>query len=200
MASLSEKKVRLAVFASGTGTNFSALQEAIVDQHLPAKIVLVVVDHADAPVIERAKKWDIPVFKVAYRDYPSKSAAEEAIVAELKAHQVDAILLAGYMRIITPTLLAAFPKRIINLHPALLPKFPGRHSIEDAYGAGVPVTGVTVHYIDDGIDTGPVIAQAEVPRNPDDSLADLTERIHEVEHRLYPAVLAQLLEKGELHS
>ncbi|NLS37352.1 phosphoribosylglycinamide formyltransferase [Fructobacillus tropaeoli] len=191
-----QRKARLAVFASGTGTNFSALQEAIVDKNLPAEIVLVVVDHQDAPVIERAAKWDIPVFKVRYPSYENKAAAEQAIVAELQAHQVDGILLAGYMRILTETLLSAFPQKIVNLHPALLPKFPGRHSIFDAYEAGVRQTGVTVHFIDNGIDTGPAIAQQAVPRLPEDSLEDLTERIHAVEHELYPAVLADLLEKG----
>lgn len=191
-----QRKARLAVFASGTGTNFSALQEAIVDKDLPAEIVLVVVDHQDAPVIERAAKWNIPVFKVRYPSYESKAAAEQAIVTELQAHQVDGILLAGYMRILTETLLSAFPQKIVNLHPALLPKFPGRHSILDAYEAGVRQTGVTVHFIDNGIDTGPAIAQQAVPRLPEDSLEDLTERIHAVEHELYPAVLADLLEKG----
>ncbi|CAK1253574.1 phosphoribosylglycinamide formyltransferase [Fructobacillus tropaeoli] len=191
-----QRKARLAVFASGTGTNFSALQEAIVDKDLPAEIVLVVVDHQDAPVIERATKWNIPVFKVRYPSYESKAAAEQAIVEELQAHQVDGILLAGYMRILTETLLSAFPQKIVNLHPALLPKFPGRHSILDAYEAGVRQTGVTVHFIDNGIDTGPAIAQQAVPRLPEDSLEDLTERIHAVEHELYPAVLADLLEKG----
>lgn len=191
-----QRKARLAVFASGTGTNFSALQEAIVDKDLPAEIVLVVVDHQDAPVIERAAKWNIPVFKVRYPSYENKAAAEQAIVAELQAHQVDGILLAGYMRILTETLLSAFPQKIVNLHPALLPKFPGRHSILDAYEAGVRQTGVTVHFIDNGIDTGPAIAQQAVPRLPEDSLEDLTERIHAVEHELYPAVLADLLEKG----
>lgn len=193
---IKQRKARLAVFASGTGTNFSALQEAIVNQGLPAKIVLVVVDHQDAPVIQRAAKWAIPVFKVRYPSYENKAAAEQAIVAELQEHQVDGILLAGYMRILTETLLCAFPQKIVNLHPALLPKFPGRHSILDAYEAGVVETGVTVHFIDNGIDTGPAIAQQAVPRMPEDSLADLTERIHAVEHELYPAVLADLLEKG----
>lgn len=197
MASQVEKRpVRLAVFASGTGTNFSALQQAIVDRNLPAEIVLLVVDHQDAPVIDRAAKWNIPVFKVRYPGFESKTAAEEAIVAELKAYQVDGILLAGFLRIITDTLLDAFPQKIVNLHPALLPKFPGRHSIEDAYEAGVSQTGVTVHFIDNGIDTGPAIAQEAVARYPEDSLADLEERIHAVEHQLYPAVLADLLEKG----
>ncbi|MCK8628020.1 phosphoribosylglycinamide formyltransferase [Fructobacillus cardui] len=191
-----QRKARLAVFASGTGTNFSALQEAIVDKDLPAEIVLVVVDHQDAPVIERAAKWNIPVFMVWYPSYENKAAAEQAIVAELQAHQVDGILLAGYMRILTETLLSAFPQKIVNLHPALLPKFPGRHSILDAYEAGVRQTGVTVHFIDNGIDTGPAIAQQAVLRLPEDSLEDLTERIHAVEHELYPAVLADLLEKG----
>ncbi|GAO99486.1 phosphoribosylglycinamide formyltransferase [Fructobacillus ficulneus] len=195
-SSIGTEKVRLAVFASGTGTNFTALQEAIADQDLAAEIAVVVVDHQDAPVIDRAAQWGIPVFKIRYRDYETKAEAEAAIVKELQDRQVDGILLAGYMRILTETLLTAFPQKIVNLHPALLPKFPGRHSIEDAYEAGVSETGVTVHFIDNGIDTGPAIAQVAVPRYPDDSLADLTERIHATEHKLYPQVLAELVDKG----
>lgn len=184
---------KLAVFASGTGTNFTALYNAIIKQHLPAEISLVVVDRQAAPVIAKAKALNIPVFYIKYRDYADKNLAEAAIIAQLELYEIKLILLAGYMRILTPRLLSAYPHHIINIHPALLPNFPGRHGILDAYNAQVLETGVTVHYVDAGIDTGEIIQQVVVPRLVNDTLADLEERIHAAEHKLYPAVLANLL-------
>jgi len=184
---------RIAVFASGTGTNFSALQSAIVERKIPAEIVLLVCDQAAAPVIKRAEAVGVPVLVINYKDFATKAAAETVILTSLYAHQVAAILLAGYMRIVGKTLLTAYPHRIINLHPALLPKFPGRQGIADAFAAGVSETGVTVHFIDAGIDTGQVIRQQRVSVGPNDTLASLTERIHQVEHDLYPDVLAELI-------
>jgi len=184
---------RIAVFASVTGTNFSALQSAIVQRKIPAEIVLLVCDQADAPVIKRAEAVGVPVLVINYQDFATKAAAETVILTSLHAHQVAAILLAGYMRIVGKTLLMAYPHRIINLHPALLPKFPGRQGIADAFTAGVSETGVTVHFIDAGIDTGQVIRQQRVSVSANDTLASLTERIHQVEHELYPDVLAELI-------
>jgi len=184
---------RIAIFASGTGTNFSALQSAIGQRKIPAEIVLLVCDQADAPVIERAEAVGVPVFVINYKNFATKAAAETAILTSLRAHQVAAILLAGYMRIVGKTLLTAYPHRIINLHPALLPKFPGRQGIADAFAAGVSETGVTVHFIDAGIDTGQIIRQQRVPVAPNDTLTSLTERIHRAEHDLYPEVLAELI-------
>ena len=184
---------KIAIFASGTGTNFSALHQAIINQKLPAKISLVVVDQPNAPVIAKAQALGIPVFIVNYRAYAEKKLAELAIIEQLNLHRVTLILLAGYMRILTPTLITAYPNQIINIHPALLPNFPGRHGILDAYQANVKLTGVTVHYVDTGIDTGTIIQQMTVPRLATDTLADLEKRIHAAEHQLYPAVLANLL-------
>ncbi|WP_204121812.1 MULTISPECIES: phosphoribosylglycinamide formyltransferase [Levilactobacillus] len=184
---------RIAIFASGTGTNFSALQSAIGQRKIPAEIVLLVCDQANAPVIERAEAVGVPVFVINYKNFATKAAAETAILTSLRAHQVAAILLAGYMRIVGKTLLTAYPHRIINLHPALLPKFPGRQGIADAFAAGVSETGVTVHFIDAGIDTGQIIRQQRVPVAPNDTLTSLTERIHRAEHDLYPEVLAELI-------
>ncbi|AFT81906.1 phosphoribosylglycinamide formyltransferase [Leuconostoc carnosum] len=189
-------QVKLAIFASGTGTNFQALHDAVLQRQLPAEIVRLVVDKADAGALHLAKLFGVPAMVIRYADYDSKSLAELAIIKQLHEDEVDGILLAGYMRILTPTLTAAFPGRIVNLHPAMLPKFPGRQSILDAYEAGVTETGVTVHFVDDGIDTGQVIAQQSVPRLPQDTLADLEARIHKVEHVLYPDTLEHLLKEG----
>ncbi|MFD1421131.1 phosphoribosylglycinamide formyltransferase [Lactiplantibacillus songbeiensis] len=189
---------KLAVFASGNGTNFTALQQAIATRSLPAKIVLLVCDHEDAPVLKRAQAVNIPVLVVNFKHYANKAAAEAIILTALQAHQVEVVLLAGYMRIIGPTLLAAYPHHIINLHPALLPKFPGRHGIEDAFAAGVTETGVTIHYIDAGIDTGQIIAQRTVPVEAADTVETLATRIHQVEHQFYPDVLQSLINEGAI--
>lgn len=189
-------KVRLAVFASGQGTNLDALQTAIIQRDLPAQIVRVIVDQRQAGALAIAAKWNLPARLVDYRQYSSKRAAEAAILDQLAHDQVQGILLAGYMQILSPTMVHTYAGKIINLHPALLPAFPGRQSILDAYQAGVSQTGVTVHFVDDGVDTGQIIAQQTVIRHPDDQLSDLENRIHQVEHQLYPQVLAVLLEKG----
>jgi len=189
---------KLAVFASGNGTNFTALQQAIATRSIPAEIVLLVCDHEDAPVLKRAQAVNIPVLVVNFKHYANKAAAEAIMLTALQAHQVEAVLLAGYMRIIGPTLLAAYPHHIINLHPALLPKFPGRHGIEDAFAAGVTETGVTIHYIDAGIDTGQIIAQRTVPVEATDTVETLATRIHQVEHQFYPDVLQSLINEGAI--
>ncbi|MCT3310832.1 phosphoribosylglycinamide formyltransferase [Lactiplantibacillus pentosus] len=189
---------QIAVFASGNGTNFVALHQAIAARQLPATIALLVCDQPQAPVIAKARALQVPVLTVDFHDYANKAAAEEIILTALQARQIDAVLLAGYMRIIGSTLLTAYPHKIINLHPALLPKFPGRHGIEDAFAAGVNETGVTIHYIDAGIDTGQIIAQRTVPVKSDDTLATLATRIHDCEHQFYPDVLQTLINEGAI--
>ncbi|MCM8608519.1 MULTISPECIES: phosphoribosylglycinamide formyltransferase [Lactiplantibacillus] len=189
---------QIAVFASGNGTNFVALHQAIAARQLPATIALLVCDQPQAPVIAKARALQVPVLIVDFHDYANKAAAEEIILTALQARQIDAVLLAGYMRIIGATLLTAYPHKIINLHPALLPKFPGRHGIEDAFAAGVSETGVTIHYIDAGIDTGQIIAQRTVPVKSDDTLATLATRIHDCEHQFYPDVLQTLINEGAI--
>ena len=185
---------RIAVFASGKGTNF----EALINADLPAKICVLVCDHADVPVIQRAKRHHVPVIFSLPKKGVSKATREQALLQDLAPYQVTDLVLAGYMRIVGSTLLSAFPRRIVNIHPALLPSFPGRHGIEDAYQAGVKVTGVTIHYVDDGVDTGEVIAQEAVYRSEEDTLATLAAKIHQVEHQLYPKTVRQLIEKGVL--
>ncbi|MCT0162380.1 phosphoribosylglycinamide formyltransferase [Lactiplantibacillus pentosus] len=189
---------QIAVFASGNGTNFVALHQAIAARALPATIALLVCDQPQAPVIAKARALQVPVLIVDFHDYANKAAAEEIILTALQARQIDAVLLAGYMRIIGSTLLTAYPHKIINLHPALLPKFPGRHGIEDAFAAGVSETGVTIHYIDAGIDTGQIIAQRTVPVKANDTLETLATRIHDCEHQFYPDVLQTLINEGAI--
>ncbi|GEP24480.1 MAG: phosphoribosylglycinamide formyltransferase [Lentilactobacillus diolivorans] len=188
----------IAIFASGEGTNFTALVDSFKAKHLPLNVKLLVCDHQNVHVLQRAQRQAIPTFVINFKDYPDKAAAEKVIAQQLAAASIDFILLAGYMRIIGPTLLAKYEGKIINIHPALLPKFPGRHGIEDAYEAGVDTTGVTIHWVDSGIDSGKVIAQREVPIRKDDKLTDLEQRIHATEHKLYPEVVEQLLERGEI--
>ncbi|MDY0406629.1 phosphoribosylglycinamide formyltransferase [Virgibacillus sp. 179-BFC.A HS] len=182
--------VKAAVFASGTGSNFQALLES---ESLAADIVLLVCDRPGAMVIEKAKAYGIPVFVADRKMFADKAAFELDILRQLQLHKVEWIFLAGYMRLIGNTLLNAFPSRIVNIHPSLLPAFPGKDAIAQALQAGVKVTGVTVHYIDAGMDTGPIIAQEAVSVETGDSLSELTERIHQVEHRLYPKTINHLL-------
>ncbi|QEA59680.1 phosphoribosylglycinamide formyltransferase [Leuconostoc koreense] len=190
------RKIRLAVFASGTGTNFQALNDAILQRGLNAEIVRLIVDKSTAGALNLAKIFGIPATAIKYSDYETKLEAEQVIINQLKTDQVDGILLAGFMRILTPKLIDAYPGKIINLHPAMLPKFPGRQSILDAFEAGVTETGVTVHFVDNGIDTGEIIAQEVVQIYDDDTLDLLETRIHNLEHVLYPNTLAKLIDEG----
>ena len=190
------RKVKLAVFASGTGTNFQALNDAILQRNLNAEIVRLIVDKSTAGALNLAKLFGIPATAIKYSNYETKTEAEQVIINQLKTDQVDGILLAGYMRILTPKLIDAYSGKIINLHPAMLPKFPGRHSILDAFEAGVSETGVTVHFVDNGIDTGEIIAQEAVSILVNDTIDLLETRIHNVEHVLYPNTLAKLIDEG----
>ncbi|MDC2815691.1 phosphoribosylglycinamide formyltransferase [Leuconostoc suionicum] len=190
------RKVRLAVFASGTGTNFQALNDAILQRGLNAEIVRLIVDKSTAGALNLAKLFGIPATAIKYSNYETKTEAEQIIINQIKTDQVDGILLAGYMRILTPKLIDAYSGKIINLHPAMLPNFPGRHSILDAFEAGVSETGVTVHFVDNGIDTGEIIAQEAVPILMNDTIDILETRIHNVEHVLYPNTLAKLIDEG----
>ncbi|WP_125702833.1 phosphoribosylglycinamide formyltransferase [Lacticaseibacillus daqingensis] len=186
---------RLIVFASGTGSNFAALV-AHYQASARVAIVALVCDHADAPVLAKAAAAGIPTITINYKGYPTKQAAEAALVAMLPA--TDLIVLAGYMRIIGKTLLAAYPDRIINLHPALLPSFPGRAGIQDAYDYGVKVTGVTVHVVDAGVDSGRILAQAPVAITAGMTVDALETKIHQVEHQLLPQTIDNLIEEGAI--
>ncbi len=184
---------KLAVFASGSGSNFQAIADAVKEGKLKAEICLLVCDKPEAYVIERAKKEGVPQFVFRPKDYPDKAAYEREILQELKKKEIDFIALAGYMRLIGPTILEEYEGRIVNIHPSLLPSFPGKDAIGQAMAAGVKVTGVTIHYVDEGMDTGPIIAQKAVEVEENETRESLEKKIHAVEHQLYPAVLQKLL-------
>jgi phosphoribosylglycinamide formyltransferase-1 len=185
----------IAVFASGNGSNLGALIRAVESGELHAQIKLVVSDNPEAYCLERARKARLSCFMFYPHMYPSKAVYEELILRQLRELNVEYIVLAGYMRLIGPTLLAAFPERIINIHPSLLPAFPGKDAIGQALAAGVPRTGVTIHYVDEGMDTGPIIAQRPVAIDPGETRESLAEKIHAVEHELYPRVLQEIFTK-----
>lgn len=184
--------MKVAIFASGSGSNFEAIVQGVQRGDLALEIVLLFCDQPDAYVIERAKKLNIPVKAFSPKEFSDRGTYEVEIIRILASCEVEFIVLAGYMRLIGSGLLGAYPQKIINIHPSLLPAFPGLHGIRDAFEAGVSKTGVTIHYIDEGIDTGPIIAQEEVTILPEDDLATLEKRIHQVEHRLYVEVLKKL--------
>jgi phosphoribosylglycinamide formyltransferase-1 len=193
--------MRIAVFASGNGSNFTAIAEAINQgQVKDATLALLFSDKPSAYVLQRAQALEIPTVQLSPKDFVSKADFETAVLSKLSEYAIDLIVLAGYMRIVGPTLLEAFPKKIINLHPSLLPSFPGKSGIADAYQYGVKVTGITIHYVDRGIDTGPIIAQEVIPITATDTLESLTEKIHQLEHRVYPAVIAEIIQKGDNQS
>lgn len=185
-------RARAAVFASGTGSNFEAIMNA---GELNCDITLLVCDKPGATVIKKAEAFHVSTFVFDAKTYESKAVYEQEIVEKLQAENIEWVFLAGYMRIVGPTFLNAYEGRIINIHPSLLPDFPGKDAIGDAFRAGVKETGVTVHYVDEGIDTGPIIAQEKVLVKEDDTLDTLKNRIHQVEHQLYPRVIRQLTTK-----
>lgn len=190
-----QNRFRMAVFASGSGTNFEAIVQAGKAGELDAEIGLLICDKPDAYVIERAKQFSIPFVMLEPKQFPDKAAYEEAILIQLNQENIDLIVLAGYMRIIGQTLLQAYPNRILNIHPSLLPLYPGRQGIADAYKDGAAETGVTVHLVDQGIDTGPILAQEKITVESSDTLETLEEKIHTLEHMMYPRVIEFYIEK-----
>jgi len=193
-ASASARPLKIAVFASGSGSNFQAVAEAIRDGGIPATIELVVCDKPSAYVLERARSFGIDTFAFSPKNYPSRAAYEAEIVAELQARGIGLIVMAGYMRLVTQTLVEPYYGRMINIHPALLPAFPGIDGIGQALEYGVKLTGATVHFVDGGTDTGPIIAQKAVEVLPDDTAETLGNRIRQVEHELLPQVVRWIAE------
>ncbi len=180
--------LKIGILLSGSGTNFQAIADAAAEG-LPIEIAHVVSSRPDAYGIERAKALGLPVLVLNREVYADPKAADQMIVDTLKASGVEYVVMAGYMRMVTSVLLDAFPNRILNLHPALLPSFKGAHAIQDAFDAGVKVTGVTVHFANEEYDKGPIIAQRAVTVRETDNVESLEERIHDVEHEIYPQVL-----------
>ncbi|MFE1630879.1 phosphoribosylglycinamide formyltransferase [Brevibacillus reuszeri] len=187
---------RLAIFASGSGSNFEAIVQAVqAGQLRDVEVALLVCDKPGAKVLERAERLGIPAFVFQPKKYADKSTFEKEIVAQLQKLDVTLVVLAGYMRLVGETLLSAYEGKIINLHPSLLPAFPGKDAIGQALDYGVKITGVTVHVVDAGLDTGPIIAQLPVAVQETDTKETLAARIHEVEHGLLVEVIGLLVEE-----
>ena len=184
-------KKKIAVFASGSGSNFAAIEEACRNGELNAEIVMMVTDKPEAYVVERAEKAGVPIAGFRPKEFDSKQAYEEAVLSILHEAGAEWLILAGYMRLIGPVLLEAYPNRIVNIHPSLLPAFPGKDAIGQAIEKGVKVTGVTVHLVDEGMDTGPILAQRAVDVIDSDAVKT-AEAIHAVEHELYKETLQQM--------
>lgn len=185
--------LKIGVLLSGSGTNLQAIIDAAAEG-LPVEIVHVVSSRPDAFGIERAHRAGIPVTVLNRDVYADPVEADKRIAETLRYAHAEYVVMAGYMRKVTPVLLDAFPDRVLNLHPALLPSFKGAHAIQDAFDAGVKVTGITVHFANEDYDKGPIVAQRAVEVREDDTLDDLEARIHEVEHVLYPEVLRLVAE------
>lgn len=187
--------MKLALFASGNGSNVQAIIDAIAFGKLQAEISCLVTDKPQAYVLERVKHLNIPVLIAPLKDFENRDEWELAIRDFVQSFQVDYLVLAGFMRILGPILLNAYPNRILNIHPSYLPNFPGAHGIRDAYQAGVSETGVTVFIVDEGIDTGQILEQVKIKIDPQWTLEELEKKIHQVEHQLYPKVLQQISKK-----
>ena len=194
---MSNARKRVAVLISGGGSNMLALAKAAAAADFPAEIVGVISDKADAGGLAKAQALGIPTFVHVRKDYASKAEHEAAILAALAALSPDIICLAGYMRLLSAEFIRAHEGRIINIHPALLPLFPGLHTHERALEAGVRIAGCTVHFVTEGMDEGPIIAQAAVPVLPGDTADTLAARVLTVEHRVYPAAL-RLFAEGKV--
>ena len=189
--------IRVGVLASGSGSNFSALAAALNVEGSPARVELLVCNVPGAKVLERAAAAKIEAVLLDHRAEPSRELFDAKLAQLLVDRKIELVCLAGYMRLVTPSFLRRFPGKVINIHPALLPSFPGLHGVRQAIEAGVKVAGCTVHFVDEGTDTGPIIAQAAVPVLPQDDEAKLAARIQLEEHRLYPSVV-RALARGEV--
>ncbi len=187
--------LKIAVLASGNGSNLQAIIDAIESGLLKAEIACVVSDKSQAFALERARKHNLPDYCVPPKSYQDRGTHEKAICDIFEKHDVQLVVLAGYMRILTPDFIKAYHNKIVNIHPALLPSFPGAHGIRDAYEYGVKVTGVTVHFVDEGVDSGPIIAQVPVVIEENDSMEILEAKIHAEEHKLYIRALQLITEK-----
>lgn len=190
--------LRLGILASGGGTNLQAIIDECLRGKLSAEIALVLSNKSQAGALDRARRAGIPVAVVDHRQYPDRKEFDRAMVDALQKARVDLVVLAGFMRILTPAFLEAFPHRIMNIHPGLLPAFPGINAQRQALEYGVKIAGCTVHFVDPGVDSGPIIIQAAVPVLDDDDEESLAGRILEQEHRIYPRAI-QWFAEGRLH-
>ena len=190
-------RARLGIMASGSGSNFEAIAQAIENGELNAQIEVVVYNNPDAKVVERARRLGVPARLLDHRKFESRAALDDAIAGVLNEHGVEWVVMAGWMRRVTERLLTAFPQRILNIHPSLLPSFPGIRAVDRALAAGVKIAGCSVHYVELIVDSGPIVAQAAVPVLPEDSVATLQARIQVQEHRLFPLAIAIALKQAK---
>lgn len=189
-----EARIKLGVLGSGSGSNMQAILDAIGDGSLNAEIVLVLSDNPEAYILERARKAGIPAEVIDCGGYQTRFPGESqaAVAAKLKSLGVDMVCLAGFMRLVKQPMLDVFPNRILNIHPSLLPAYPGLMAWKQAVEDGATESGCTVHYVDAGMDTGPIILQARVPVLPEDTAESLHQRIQVEEHQLYPAAIRKV--------
>ena len=185
---------KLAVLASGRGSNLQAILDRIKEGGLKAKVCVVISDCQDALALERARKEGIPALFLDPKKYPTRDDYDRALAEKTEEFQADLVVLAGFMRVLGQNFLARFPRKVINIHPALLPSFPGMHGQKQALDYGVKISGCTVHFVDQGVDTGPIIAQRAVPVKDDDTEESLAARILVEEHKLYPEVIQWIAE------
>jgi phosphoribosylglycinamide formyltransferase-1 len=184
--------LNLGVLVSGNGTNLQAILDAVGRGALDARVRVVVSNKADAQALERARKSNVPAIAIPHNDFPSRESFDAAVLETLKKHGTEWLVLAGFMRVLTPEFIVAWSGRILNIHPALLPSFPGVNALRQALVHGVKVTGCTVHFVDEGVDTGSIIAQRAVPVLPGDDEKSLGARVHAAEHEVLVSVLADI--------
>lgn len=189
--------MRFAVFVSGNGSNLQAVIEAVKRKEIKAELALVISDKRKAYALKRAEAAGIKTLVFSPKDYTNKQSVDRDIAAHLKQEKINFIVLAGYMRLLTPFFVKKFHRKILNIHPSLLPSFRGVHGIKDAFTYGVKVTGVTIHFVDEKMDHGPIIMQESLKIQPTDTLETLEEKIHRIEHRIYPKAI-QLFVEGRL--
>ena len=184
---------RLAILVSGNGTNMENILERIRKKEIPAEASLIVSDNSQAYALKRAEKYNVECIVVDRKRTDSKASFESEIRRHLDRKKIDFILLAGFMKILSEDFVRAYKGKMINIHPSFLPDFPGAHAIEDAWKAKVKKTGVTVHFVDEGVDSGPVILQREVPVAGGDTLESLEKKVHEAEYEIYPEAIRMVL-------
>jgi phosphoribosylglycinamide formyltransferase 1 len=186
-----DRPIKIGVLASGTGSNFEAIAQAIAQHQLSAQIEVLVYNNPQAKAAVRSQHYNIPTQLLNHRDYPSRDALDRAIVAVLQSYRVELVVMAGWMRVVTPVLLEAFPNRVLNIHPSLLPSFKGIRAVEQAIAAGVKITGCTAHWVVPEVDSGEILVQAAVPVLSEDTPDTLHARIQVQEHRVIVAAIAQ---------
>ncbi len=191
----SEKKVKLGILASGSGSNFEAVARAIEEGELNCSIPVLIYNKPEAKVKSRGDRWQVPTVLLEHGNYESREAFDRAIVEVLQSYGVEWVIMAGWMRIVTQVLLEAYPNRVINIHPSLLPSFRGMRAVEQALAAGVKITGCTVHLVSLEVDSGPILIQAAVPIEEEDTAETLHARIQVQEHRILPQAIALAVQK-----